>query len=97
MDEVRELDLCLDDAVESWENQHWGAWQRWTVAWVVLVSLAWGGGVILVLLIVVGEAFGRALLIESGLGVLLAATTFMGWRARRRWAKVYRLRHGEGP
>lgn len=97
MDELRELDLHLDDAVEYWQNEHWGAWQRWTLAWVVAVSLAWGAGVMVTTLIVSGEAFGVALAAEVGLLGLVAVTTFMGWRARRRWAGVYQLRHGEGP
>lgn len=97
MDEVRELDLHLDDAAEYWQNEHWGAWQRWTLAWVVLVSLAWTGAVVLVGLIVTGDPIRNVLVVEAALLVLLAATTVMGWRARRRWARVYRLRHGEGP
>lgn len=97
MDEVRELDLCLDDAAESWQNQYWSAWQRWTVAWVVLVALAYGGGCMTLMLWATGEPFGVALVVEGVLAHLLTAATVFGQRARRRWQNVYQLRHGEVP
>lgn len=97
MDELQELDLHLDDYAEFTHDRRWHAWQRWTFAWVVLFAFAFGGGVMVITLMVSGEAFNVGLLVEAGLLMGLGVTTLGGWRARRRWAAAYRLRHGEGP